>query len=87
MSSIVSVTLTSPLSLSPLRIAAVLLLLEILLLLVSMVIFFRHYSSLIVECSDKKFNLLKIDTHLYELEQYTDNILKKEKELNVKEKY
>jgi hypothetical protein len=43
-------------------------------------------ASLIVECSDKRFNLLKIDPQIYKLEQYTDSILKKEKELNAKEK-
>jgi predicted transcriptional regulator len=43
-------------------------------------------ASLIVGCSDKRFNLLKIDPQIYELERYTDSILKKEKELDAKEK-
>jgi hypothetical protein len=43
-------------------------------------------ASLIIECSDKRFNLLKIDPQLHELQQYTDSIIKKEKQLNAKEK-
>jgi predicted transcriptional regulator len=38
-------------------------------------------ASLIVECSDKRFNLLKIDPQLHELQQYTDSIIKKKKTL------
>jgi hypothetical protein len=43
-------------------------------------------ASLILECSHKRFYLLKIDPQLYELQQYNESIIKKEKELNVKEK-
>ena len=43
-------------------------------------------ASLIVECSDKRFNLLKIDSQLRELQQYTESIINKEKQLNTKEK-
>jgi DNA-binding transcriptional regulator YiaG len=43
-------------------------------------------ASLIVECSDKRFNLLKIDPQLRELQQYTESIINKEKQLNTKEK-
>ena len=43
-------------------------------------------ASLIVECSDKRFNLLKIDPQIYELQKYTDSLIKKEKQLNAKEK-
>jgi hypothetical protein len=43
-------------------------------------------ASLIVQCSDKRFNLLKIDPQLRELEQYTESVIKKEQELDVKEK-
>jgi hypothetical protein len=43
-------------------------------------------ASQIVECSDKRFNLLKIDSQLRELQQYTESIINKEKQLNTKEK-
>jgi hypothetical protein len=43
-------------------------------------------ASLIVGCSDKRFNLLKIDPQIHELVHYTESILKKQKELNSKEK-
>jgi hypothetical protein len=43
-------------------------------------------ASLIVECSDKRFNLLKIDPQLHELQQYTESIINKERELSLKEK-
>ena len=43
-------------------------------------------ASLIIECSDKRFNLLKIDPQLPELQQYTESIIKREKQLNAKEK-
>jgi hypothetical protein len=43
-------------------------------------------ASLIVECSDKRFNLLKIDPQLRESQQYTESIINKEKQLNTKEK-
>jgi predicted transcriptional regulator len=43
-------------------------------------------ASLIIECSDKRFNLLKIDPQLSALQQYTESIIKKEKQLDAKEK-
>jgi predicted transcriptional regulator len=43
-------------------------------------------ASLIIECSDKRFNLLKIDPQLHKLQQYTESIIKKEKQLDAKEK-
>ena len=43
-------------------------------------------ASVIVECSDKRFNLLKIDSQLHGIAQYTESIVKKEKELVANEK-